>query len=136
MAIELKIPNVGESISEVQIAEWLKRDGEIVKKDENVAVIDSEKTTLELPAPEGGKLKILHQAGEMVKVGEVVARIETNGEAGKTEGGKQKAETVEPQTVSDFGSKRGAEPERQPSARPVETEETRRTGSGRSDGQN
>src|SRR6185369_3591090 len=92
MAIELKIPNVGESISEVQIAEWLKRDGDTVKKDENVAVIDSEKTTLELPAPEDGRLKILHQAGDMVKVGEVVARIET----GKAEGGEQKAEGEKP----------------------------------------
>ena len=43
MPIELKIPSVGESITEVQIAEWLKADGDAVKKDENVAVIDSEK---------------------------------------------------------------------------------------------
>src|SRR6266481_2910174 len=110
MAIELKIPSVGESISEVQIAEWLKSDGDIVKKDENVAVLDSEKTTLELPAPEGGRLKILHQAGETVKIGEVVARIETNGEAEKSpaapkqsEGGKAEAKTTEPkqEPVSD-----------------------------------
>ena len=47
MPIELKIPSVGESITEVQIAEWLKADGDAVKKDENVAVIDSEKTTLD-----------------------------------------------------------------------------------------
>src|SRR5271170_2302551 len=80
MAIELKIPEVGESISEVQIAEWLKADGAEVKKDENVAVLDSENTTLELPAPESGRLKILHPAGDTVKIGEVVARIETNGE--------------------------------------------------------
>ena len=56
MPIELKIPSVGESITEVQIAEWLKADGDAVKKDENVAVIDSEKTTFELPAPENGRL--------------------------------------------------------------------------------
>src|SRR5271170_3033846 len=83
MAIELKIPEVGESISEVQIAEWLKADGAEVKKDENVAVLDSENTTLELPAPESGRLKILHPAGDTVKIGEVVARIETNGELEK-----------------------------------------------------
>ena len=57
MPIELKIPSVGESITEVQIAEWLKADGDAVKKDENVAVIDSEKTTFELPAPEDGRLE-------------------------------------------------------------------------------
>ena len=131
MAIELKIPNVGESISEVQIAEWLKRDGDTVKKDENVAVLDSEKTTLELSAPEGGRLKILHQAGDMVKVGEVVARIETGEEKAESEKAKsekpktkaesdssrrseakvekrpgRKAETPEPQIVSDMGGKR------------------------------
>src|SRR5207249_9081581 len=56
MPIELKIPEVGESITEVQIAEWLKAEGDTVKKDENVAVIDSEKTTFELPSPETGTL--------------------------------------------------------------------------------
>ncbi|HZF00610.1 MAG TPA: 2-oxoglutarate dehydrogenase complex dihydrolipoyllysine-residue succinyltransferase [Methylomirabilota bacterium] len=100
MTIELKIPSVGESISEVQIAEWLKSDGDMVKKDENVAVLDSEKTTLELPAPEGGRLKILHQAGDTVKIGEVVARIETNGETEKADGGRQKAEMEKPKVDS------------------------------------
>src|ERR1700722_5394238 len=85
MPIELKIPSVGESITEVQIAEWLKADGDAVKKDENVAVIDSEKSTFELPAPEEGRLKILHQVGDTVKIGTVVGRIESNGEASKAE---------------------------------------------------
>ena len=76
MPTELKIPPIGESISEVQIVEWLKADGEEVKKDENLAVIDSEKTTVELPSPVDGRLKILHQAGETVRVGETVAQIE------------------------------------------------------------
>src|SRR5580692_7514253 len=78
MPIELKIPHIGESINEVQIAEWLKADGDEVKKDENLAVIDSEKTTLELPAPENGRLKILRQSGETVRVGEIVAQIESD----------------------------------------------------------
>jgi 2-oxoglutarate dehydrogenase E2 component (dihydrolipoamide succinyltransferase) len=91
MPIELTIPSVGESITEVQIAEWLKADGDAVKKDENVAVIDSEKSTFELPAPEGGRLKILHQVGETVKIGAVVGRIETNGEAPKAESSKEDA---------------------------------------------
>ena len=77
MPIELKIPHVGESITEVQIAQWLKAEGDVVKRDEPLAVIDSEKTTFELPAPENGRLtKILHQAGETIKVGEVVAHLE------------------------------------------------------------
>ena len=90
MPIELKIPSVGESITEVQIAEWLKADGDTVTKDENVAVIDSDKTTFELPAPEGGRLKILHQAGETIKVGDSVGQIETNGEPAKADAGAKK----------------------------------------------
>lgn len=92
MSIELTIPSVGESITEVQIAEWLKADGDTVKKDENVAVIDSEKTTFELPAPQDGKLKILRQAGETIQVGGIVGQIETNGEAVKAEPAKKAKE--------------------------------------------
>ncbi len=95
MPIELTIPSVGESITEVQIAEWLKADGDTVKKDENVAVIDSEKTTFELPAPQDGKLKILRQAGETIQVGGVVGQIETNGESPKAEPNAKK--TKEPE---------------------------------------
>jgi len=85
MPIELKIPTVGESITEVQISEWLKSEGDSVKQDEPVAIIDSEKTTFELPAPLAGKLtKILHQAGETVAVGAVVAHLEADGETGKS----------------------------------------------------
>jgi len=80
MPIELKIPVVGESITEVQISEWLKAEGDTVQKDEPVAVIDSEKTTFELAAPESGTLaKILHKVGDTVNVGEVVAQIEPGG---------------------------------------------------------
>jgi 2-oxoglutarate dehydrogenase E2 component (dihydrolipoamide succinyltransferase) len=80
MPQELKIPPVGESISEVQISEWLKQEGEVVKRDESVAVIDSEKTTFELPSPIAGRItKILHQAGDTVGVGEVIAYLEADG---------------------------------------------------------
>ena len=85
MPIELTIPAVGESITEVQISEWLKSEGDLVKQDEAIAVIDSEKATLDLPAPQNGRLvKILHQAGETVAVGAVVAHLEADGEAGKS----------------------------------------------------
>ena len=82
MPIDLKIPVVGESITEVQISEWLKSEGDLVKADEPVAVIDSEKTTFDLPAPQAGRLtKILHQAGETITIGTVVAQFEVAGEA-------------------------------------------------------
>lgn len=79
MPIEINIPSLGESITEVQISEWLKAEGDAVKKDESLAIIDSEKSTIELPAPESGRLvKILHPAGDTVKVGDAVAQIETD----------------------------------------------------------
>jgi 2-oxoglutarate dehydrogenase E2 component (dihydrolipoamide succinyltransferase) len=78
MTTELKIPPVGESITEVQIAKWLKAEGDTIKKDEPLAVIDSEKATFELPAPDNGKLlKIIHPAGDTVNVGDVVAQLES-----------------------------------------------------------
>ena len=84
MPIELKIPEVGESITEVQIAQWLKAEGDAVQKDEPVAVIDSEKTTFELPAPESGTLsKIVHEAGATVNVGEVIGQLDSSS-GGKT----------------------------------------------------
>jgi 2-oxoglutarate dehydrogenase E2 component (dihydrolipoamide succinyltransferase) len=98
MPNDIKIPAVGESITEVQISEWLKSEGDSVKQDEPIAVIDSEKTTFDLPAPQAGRLaKILHKAGDTVKIGEVVAQIETNGEAEKF--GPKK--TVEKSEVKD-----------------------------------
>jgi len=94
MAIELKIPPVGESITEVQIAQWLKAEGDAVKKEEAVAVIDSEKTTFDLLATEDGTLaKILHAAGETINVGTVVAHIEAGATTGAAPEKAKPAET-------------------------------------------
>ncbi len=107
MPTELKIPNIGESITEVQIAEWLKAEGDTVKKGENVAVINSEKATLDLPSSRSGRLaKILHQAGETVKIGEVIAEIETAPTEGKTEATAAKAETEANPKAKPEGSKK------------------------------
>jgi 2-oxoglutarate dehydrogenase E2 component (dihydrolipoamide succinyltransferase) len=73
--MELKIPTIGESITEVTITQWLKSDGSIVKMDEPICEVESDKATVELPAPGNGILKILVKAGEVVKVGTVVASI-------------------------------------------------------------
>jgi pyruvate/2-oxoglutarate dehydrogenase complex dihydrolipoamide acyltransferase (E2) component len=81
MAIELKVPSPGESISEVQISKWMKSDGDFVEKDEEIAEIDSDKATLTLVAEADGILKILVKEGETVAVGSVVATIDTNGAA-------------------------------------------------------
>jgi 2-oxoglutarate dehydrogenase E2 component (dihydrolipoamide succinyltransferase) len=111
MAIELKIPSVGESISEVQIGEWLKAEGDNVKQDEPVAVIDSEKTTFELPAPQNGRLtKILHQAGETVAVGAVVAQLEPGDGAAQ---GRPKGEAQGTAAQKTEGTKLETKPETQ-----------------------
>lgn len=84
MSIEVKVPAVGESITEVEIGEWLKREGEFVNKDENIAVLETEKATVEIPAPSTGTLaKILKNKGDSAKVGEVIAHVE-EGKAGDT----------------------------------------------------
>jgi 2-oxoglutarate dehydrogenase E2 component (dihydrolipoamide succinyltransferase) len=93
MAIELKIPEVGESITEVQISEWLKSEGDEVTEDQSVAIVDSEKTTFELPAPTNGRLtKILHAAGDTVKVGETIAEMESGGKTSKESPAKVRPE--------------------------------------------
>ena len=82
MQIELKVPSVGESITEVEIGQWLKNEGDTVSMNDNLVVIESEKTTLELPSPAAGALqKILKRKGETAKVGEVIGFLEQNGVA-------------------------------------------------------
>ncbi len=82
MAVELKVPKVGESISEVEIGEWLKKEGDTVAQDETVVMLDSAKTTVELPAPVAGVLgKILKQTGEVAVIGDTLCAIEEAGAA-------------------------------------------------------
>jgi len=79
MAIDIKIPSVGESVQEAVLAEWFKQDGDSVQKDEALLVIETDKVTLEVVAEESGVLKILIQEGETVSIGAVVGQIETAG---------------------------------------------------------
>lgn len=89
MSIELKVPEIGESITEVEIGGWLKKTGESVKKDEPLVTLESEKATVELPSPGPGTIgKVLKQKGDIAKVGETIAYLED----GKADGEK-KAET-------------------------------------------
>ena len=78
MLLEMRVPSPGESISEVEIAEWLVENGDYVEKDQSIAEIDSDKATLELPAEESGTIKIVVGDGETVAVGAVVCIIDTS----------------------------------------------------------
>lgn len=99
MRIDLKIPSVGESITEVEIGEWLKNKGDRVGKNEPVLVVESEKASVEIRAPEAATLvDILKNTGDSAAVGEVIAHLEANG-------GSAQAAPVEP---------RRTEPESEP----------------------
>jgi 2-oxoglutarate dehydrogenase E2 component (dihydrolipoamide succinyltransferase) len=82
MLLEMKVPSPGESISEVEISEWLVEDGDYVEKDQTIAEIDSDKATLELPAEESGIIQIIAGNQETVAVGDVVCIIDTSVKAG------------------------------------------------------
>ena len=77
MILEMKVPSPGESITEVEIAEWLVQDGDYVEKDQAIAEVDSDKATLELPAEESGTITLKASEGDAVDVGSVVCLIDT-----------------------------------------------------------
>jgi 2-oxoglutarate dehydrogenase E2 component (dihydrolipoamide succinyltransferase) len=80
MILEMKVPSPGESISEVEIAEWLVADGDYVEKDQTIAEVDSDKATLELPAEASGTITLQAEPGDAVAVGAVVCLIDTDAE--------------------------------------------------------
>lgn len=92
MILEMKVPSPGESITEVEIAEWLVKDGDYVEKDQAIAEVDSDKATLELPAEESGVITLKAEVGDAVGVGEVVCLIDTS--ADKPEGASKGADTA------------------------------------------
>ncbi|MDY0090272.1 MAG: 2-oxoglutarate dehydrogenase complex dihydrolipoyllysine-residue succinyltransferase [Flavobacteriaceae bacterium] len=77
MILEMKVPSPGESITEVEIATWLVKDGDYVEKDQAIAEVDSDKATLELPAEASGIITLKAEEGDAVAVGQVVCLIDT-----------------------------------------------------------
>ena len=80
MILEMKVPSPGESITEVEIAQWLVADGDYVEKDQAIAEVDSDKATLELPAEVSGTISLKADEGDAVEVGQVVCLIDTEGQ--------------------------------------------------------
>ena len=92
MAVELVVPSVGESITEVEIGDWLKNPGDSVQEDEPVVVIETEKVTVELPAPAAGTItETLKRKGERAAVGDVIGYMEPNGKPSPS-GSSQRAD--------------------------------------------
>ena len=81
MSLEIKIPAVGESITEVTIAQWFKKDGDFVEMDEVICELESDKATFELNAEAAGKLTIKAEEGATLEIGEVVCLIDTEAPA-------------------------------------------------------
>jgi len=104
MIIEIKVPSPGESITEVQIARWLKKEGDVVEKDDELCEIDSDKATLTVNAEEAGQISLLAKEGDTVKVGDIVCKIDTSvaaaPKAAKVETPTPAAKVVEPAKAS------------------------------------
>ena len=79
MILEMKVPSPGESITEVEIAQWLVAEGDYIQKDQAIAEVDSDKATLELPAETSGTISLKAEEGDAVAVGSVVCLIDTEG---------------------------------------------------------
>ena len=104
MGLELKVPEVGESITEVEIGRWLKGAGEAVKKDEPIVEIETDKVTVELPAPSDGVVgEQVKKQGDQAKVGEVIGYLDENGQAAaeKPAESKQTQTSAKPQAAQE-----------------------------------
>ena len=101
MSIELRIPSVGESIQEVQIGQWLKHEGDRVRRDETVVELDTDKASMELPSPSDGILsRIVKQDGEQVGIGDVIALIDPDGQQAPKSDPKSQAPAETPKKES------------------------------------
>jgi 2-oxoglutarate dehydrogenase E2 component (dihydrolipoamide succinyltransferase) len=117
MAIELKVPSVGESITEVEIGDWLKHEGDQIEKDENLVALESEKATVELPAPSAGVLtKITKQKGDKARIGETIAEIDSSAKPHNAP--RDKVQTAQPvEKPAENGSREASRPAAEPKRR-------------------
>ncbi|NII85722.1 2-oxoglutarate dehydrogenase complex dihydrolipoyllysine-residue succinyltransferase [Pedobacter riviphilus] len=110
MSLEIKVPPVGESITEVVLSRWIKNDGDVVEMDEVIAELESDKATFELTAEQAGTLKTIAAEGDTLAIGAVVCKIEDGGaapakaDAPKTE---EKAVVAEDKTAAPVAEKSG-----------------------------
>ncbi|RZJ68718.1 MAG: 2-oxoglutarate dehydrogenase complex dihydrolipoyllysine-residue succinyltransferase [Flavobacterium sp.] len=122
MILEMKVPSPGESITEVEIATWLVKDGDYVEKDQAIAEVDSDKATLELPAEASGIITLKAEEGDAVKVGQVVAHIDTD--AAKPDGAsapKADEKKEEPKAEAPKAEEPKKEEPKKEEAKPAET---------------
>src|ERR1700742_3126041 len=99
MSLEIKVPPVGESITEVTLSSWVKKDGDAVKMDEVIAELESDKATFELTATQAGTLKTIAKEGDVLPIGAPVCSIEEGGAAAASAPAKEAAPVAEPTKV-------------------------------------
>ena len=102
MSIEIKVPPVGESITEVVLSRWVKNDGDVVEMDEVIAELESDKATFELTAEQAGTLKTVATEGDTLAIGAVVCKIEDGGAAPKAK--EEPAKEEKPAAAADKAS--------------------------------
>jgi len=107
MSLEIKVPPVGESITEVVLSRWVKNDGDFVEMDEIIAELESDKATFELTAEKAGTLKIVASEGDTLAIGAVVCSIEEGGAAAAPKAESPKAEVVADKTSAPVAEKSG-----------------------------
>src|ERR1700741_3549183 len=100
MSLDIKVPPVGESITEVTLSRWIKKDGDAVAMDEVIAELESDKATFELTAEKAGTLKTLAKEGDTLAIGAAVASIEENGATSTPEKGAAPAAQPQPEVVA------------------------------------
>ncbi|SVD67548.1 uncharacterized protein METZ01_LOCUS420402, partial [marine metagenome] len=96
MAIDVDVPEMGESVSEVTVLEWLKGEGEFVEKDEPICVLETDKANVDLPSPASGTLQQLKQVDDTLNVGELLARIDESEKPAAAPASPDVAETPAP----------------------------------------
>jgi len=108
MSLEIKVPAVGESITEVTIGQWFKNSGDYVEMDEVICELESDKATFELTAESSGRLTTKAEAGDTLEIGEVICEIDTNASEGDAAASKESPSTPETkETSSNGGGKTG-----------------------------
>lgn len=110
MILEMKVPSPGESITTVEIAEWLVQDGDYVEKDQAIAEVDSDKATLELPAEASGTITLKAEEGDEVEVGQVVCLIDTSAAAPSGDAPKEEKKAEAPKAEPLKEAPKAAEP--------------------------
>ena len=110
MAVAVKVPSVGESVTEGVLAQWLKKDGDFVEEGEPIAELETEKATQELPAPAAGILHIKVNEGETVAVGDEVGAIDPKGKAEAKEKPREEKAAKKEKADKDGEEKRKEQP--------------------------